>query len=251
MSILHHYIPAKRIADNVLGLYDIIDDNFLTNIGTGTLTGGSNASGHNLPSAYQELTFIESDGDCWIDTNYYPVYNTWFEIDCQLVSMHAGSNHFIGSYSQSSEGGLSTCFGLQTHTSSTNSWICWANTQQEFYSLTDVYSRNTVKCIASGEIAPWYNRVYLNNSLIKNTEYLTSIEHKTSARSMLIFATNHYGSTSGGIRFKSAGKLFELKIGEGFEEETLNLNYDGQWVKHLVYDGNSVDHLVYNGNNVF
>lgn len=40
-TIAHHYIPAMRDADSVLGLYDVIGNQFKTNAGTGTFTGGA------------------------------------------------------------------------------------------------------------------------------------------------------------------------------------------------------------------
>ena len=62
MATLHHYIPCYRKSDNVVGLYDIIADEFKTNAGTGSFTKGNNTDVHELPNEYQEVEYIESSG---------------------------------------------------------------------------------------------------------------------------------------------------------------------------------------------
>ena len=42
-NIIHHFIPCYRNSDNVIGIYDIINNKFKTNIGTGTFTKGNDA----------------------------------------------------------------------------------------------------------------------------------------------------------------------------------------------------------------
>lgn len=39
-TLVRNLIPAKRISDNELGMYDLVSNTFLTNAGTGTFTGG-------------------------------------------------------------------------------------------------------------------------------------------------------------------------------------------------------------------
>lgn len=41
-NALHNYVPCYRKADSVIGLYDIIDNQFFTNEGTGTFIKGAN-----------------------------------------------------------------------------------------------------------------------------------------------------------------------------------------------------------------
>lgn len=39
-TLLYHYIPVRRVSDKALGLYDIINEKFYSNAGTGTFTAG-------------------------------------------------------------------------------------------------------------------------------------------------------------------------------------------------------------------
>ena len=43
-EVSHHYIPARRNSDNVVGMYDTVSNTFKTNAGTGTFTAGPDVS---------------------------------------------------------------------------------------------------------------------------------------------------------------------------------------------------------------
>ena len=73
--LIRDLVPCYRKSDNVAGLYDIVNNIFYTNIGTGTFTTGEEISNfetiileHSLPEQYQELDYIESSGIQYIDT---------------------------------------------------------------------------------------------------------------------------------------------------------------------------------------
>lgn len=91
-GLVRDFIPARRNSDNVLGMYDTVTGNFLTNAGTGTFTAGAdtvptpntpmNIISNNgvvkvrhqsgLPWGYTLLDYIESTGTQYIDTGYKP-----------------------------------------------------------------------------------------------------------------------------------------------------------------------------------
>lgn len=43
-TLVHEYLPVKRLSDNVYGFYDRVTDTFLTNLGTGSVTGTSKST---------------------------------------------------------------------------------------------------------------------------------------------------------------------------------------------------------------
>lgn len=57
-QIVRNYVPSFRKSDNVIGMYETITNQFLTNAGTGTFTKGSYTS---IPSEYQELEYLDTD----------------------------------------------------------------------------------------------------------------------------------------------------------------------------------------------
>ena len=85
-EVILNLIPAKRLSDNAIGLYDIVNDDFLTNSETGSsLVGGSDSGErdkiikiiknneivyYDLPYGYTQLSYAKSssDGGQWIDT---------------------------------------------------------------------------------------------------------------------------------------------------------------------------------------
>lgn len=60
--IVHHFVPAKRNSDNVLGMYDIKTGTFKTNAGTGTFTAGPVTSYAKLCDVCSGATFQPTDG---------------------------------------------------------------------------------------------------------------------------------------------------------------------------------------------
>ena len=62
-TLIRNYIPCYRKSDNEIGLYDIVNNVFYTNQGTGVFLKGSNAPTPSVPIE------IESVGDLITDTN--------------------------------------------------------------------------------------------------------------------------------------------------------------------------------------
>ena len=82
---ISHAIPCYRIADSIIGLYDVVRDVFYTNAGTGTFTKGPDVYESGgviplLPNEYQECEYIQSTGTQYIDTGYVPKLTTRWEL---------------------------------------------------------------------------------------------------------------------------------------------------------------------------
>lgn len=60
--------PCRRVADGCVGVYDIVNNKFLTPSGEGALT----ASRKVLPREYTEKEWIRSSGAQYVDTAYWP-----------------------------------------------------------------------------------------------------------------------------------------------------------------------------------
>lgn len=75
--IVRDFVPCKN-SSNVLGLYDLVNDMFYTNAGTGEFTAGSDISSivRELPAGYVQREYIESNGTQYIDTGFKPNQNT-------------------------------------------------------------------------------------------------------------------------------------------------------------------------------
>lgn len=76
-TLVRDFSPVKRKSDNVLGLYDKVNNVFYTNAGTGTFIAGPIKD--NITN-YQKLEYIESTGTQYIDTKCYANIDTKIEM---------------------------------------------------------------------------------------------------------------------------------------------------------------------------
>lgn len=71
---VYELVSCYRKSDGKPGMYDIVNDVFYTNAGTGEFTVGEDV--FTLPPEYQLVSYIESTGTQYIDTGYYPNQDT-------------------------------------------------------------------------------------------------------------------------------------------------------------------------------
>ena len=64
-------------------MYDLVEDKFYTNAGTGTFVKGSNVK--RLPSNYLEVEYLQNTGTGYINTGISAL-NKLFKIDLQFTS---------------------------------------------------------------------------------------------------------------------------------------------------------------------
>lgn len=72
-SMFGEYIPVKRNSDGVIGMFDIVSQTFKTNAGTGAFIAGPEVVV--LPYEYQQVEYLHSDGNQYINTGYIPGNN--------------------------------------------------------------------------------------------------------------------------------------------------------------------------------
>jgi len=102
-TLARNFIPAKRASDGVLGMYDIVSNQFFTNQGSGTFIGGPIKaivtskqsvikSGARLPVEYQEVEYLANDGSgsAHINTNINSSYNSKVDVEFKMNSIATG-----------------------------------------------------------------------------------------------------------------------------------------------------------------
>lgn len=70
-TLVRSFIPVKRNSDNVLGMYDTVNDVFYINAGTGTFIAGNELSGTPIDEAYLKVngSWINLEDGEWSDVN--------------------------------------------------------------------------------------------------------------------------------------------------------------------------------------
>jgi len=115
--LVSNLIPCRRNSDSVLGMYDTISGNFLTNAGTGTFTAGADVTApspdnpidivcnngaikyetYGLPAGYTQLTYLQGDGTAYIQAPVEPTDNTGMKIVFEYGST-GGSGAICGTF---------------------------------------------------------------------------------------------------------------------------------------------------------
>jgi len=136
-EIIRNYIPCYRKIDNVVGLYDTVENKFYENATDGEFTKGPdidsypkinapkkiiNASGR-LPNEYQEVDYLESTATQYIDTGVIPTSNT------RLIGNFQFTQHYKGTTTEAINGTTHSnlvgrlAFGYTSAISSNNFYI--------------------------------------------------------------------------------------------------------------------------------
>lgn len=76
--LTRHIIPAQRLSDNAIGMYDKVSGVFFGNKGTGVFIAGNEIV--SIPKEYERLEYLESSGTEYIDTGIKAIANSKVEM---------------------------------------------------------------------------------------------------------------------------------------------------------------------------
>lgn len=133
--LVRNFIPCYRKSDNVIGMYDLVNDVFYTNAGTGTFLKGDDVvpyeiqkckvnilkSTQRLPAEYREVEYIESSGTQYIDTGISNSANDSYEIEFTPLIVNNTQRYFGGLFTAGIALGLRNDGNIMV--SSVNSWV--------------------------------------------------------------------------------------------------------------------------------
>ena len=191
--LVRDLIPCYRKSDGEIGMFDLVSGTFFTNSGTGTFAKGDNVAlpikrvracilEPVLPSAYQQVEYIESSGTQWIDTGYKPNGNTKIEIKYQTPTQSTTQQGIFGA----------------RDTNGTNRFLIFTGSQPnalqaDYYagSSLAIYTENI-----SGFNGRAKNIIEMSNYLKINGNSISSVnkvEFQTNSN-MYLFAVNNNGA---------------------------------------------------------
>lgn len=225
-ELVRDFIPCYRKSDNVIGLYDLVNNEFYTNQGTGEFLKGENkdtivgtSSGNQdfiseedyifdiaggnenvedlPPAAYQQVEYIENTGTQYIDTRFIPSNNTSIEMK---VSNRTASNACL--YCARGISG----FTDNTYTAFLISRVLRVDYYNKQYENIITTTADTTYVYKQQK-----NLVYLNGELKKTLE-----ESEFSSEYNMFLMASHQGGTN--ISNIPTMKLYYCKI---WDDETL------------------------------
>lgn len=185
-TLVRDFIPCYRKSDNVVGMYDLVNDVFYTNAGTGEFEKGSNViiasenedyineedyiiGKDGFEFLYQQVEYIESTGTQYIDTGLKLNQDSKVELEFKIT-----------------EAGDYNVFGSRTSASENNFGIIFSNTYQEID--VDFQNYTTNRLSISNDISRKIYKIsneglYIGD--IKKT--VTSYENFTTPENAYIF----------------------------------------------------------------
>lgn len=99
--LVRRFIPCQDLENSSIGLYDLINDKFYENAGSGSLKAGpqyrSRSIVEDIPEGYTQIDYIQSDGSGqYIDSEFVPdPANSSIVMDAELYT-DCTDKHFIG-----------------------------------------------------------------------------------------------------------------------------------------------------------
>lgn len=117
-SAIRNFVPVYRNTDNVIGLYDTVENKFYENAGSGSFAIDSSDES-NVMDGYQQVNYIQADGNQYIDTGVlasaYPdgIKYTMSSCITELLAK-SGNNWMFGALKDSKRSGNLTFWGSST-----------------------------------------------------------------------------------------------------------------------------------------
>lgn len=123
-DVIRHFIAARRDSDSELGMYDLVNDEFYTNQGTGTFVGGEPVQSGGR-AAYTQLTWLESTGGQFIDTGVTFTDSHGFAVTYQTTGTAISGGNQIVCGSRASTGNTRCMVGSNSVVGNNYTYVGW------------------------------------------------------------------------------------------------------------------------------
>ena len=144
-SLIKNLLPAQRISDGVIGMYDTVSNTFFTNSGTGNFIAGpelaiGKSGGYSLPIEYQQVEYLESTGKQYMGITKAIQANDIVKVNVSYISLTNNSQPTIFAGTQ-----------IQMYTNSSKQLSYWQSSNIEAISpaVYTVLSVNTKYSISA------------------------------------------------------------------------------------------------------
>lgn len=150
--LLRNFVPCYRNSDNEVGLYDLVNDVFYTNQGTGAFEYGNKTR---LPIDYTRVDYIQNTSGAYIDTGYAPDSTNGFKIEVKYTPTIANERYCVlSNYSRAGHTSLEIYSSNKSRVYINNGQV--DNRNNTILSTTDInnvvveYSNGALRHIVNG-----------------------------------------------------------------------------------------------------
>ena len=178
------FVPAKRLSDGELGMYDLVYHQFYTNAGTGEFLEPIPEMDIRLPKEYQEVEYIESTGEQWIDIGVKPTISQEYSIK----------------FSMSDISGNYVVFGSRGSGS-------WDTSQNQIY--FNLNKETIIRLLNRANVNNYIIEGVTVNKIIEEEDFqCPNVSLSSGTRNFYLFCLNNVGSPA----VPSKNKLYYFKI---------------------------------------
>ena len=186
-TLIRSFYPVRH-RNGLIGLYDVVDQAFYGNSGTGVFIGSDEEEPSLLPDGYTQNEYIESSGTQYIDTLFKPNQNTRVVFTFDPIT--AKEEWY---------------FGTRTSASSSDRFSCLHAGDSDSIRTDFAGTNVTTNVVASGVATIDKNK---NVTTIGNQTFTNTAANFTAAYNLYLLAGNNGGSVTG----QSSIRLYSCKI---------------------------------------
>lgn len=146
--LVRDYVPCMN-PDGEIGLYDVVNDQFYGNSGTGVFYG---TVSRKLPDGYTQVEYIESSGTQYIDTGFVPDSNSGIKMKTNVLSVPSRNSWLFGSRNNNATARFEI--------------ICISGTVYRFYYGTSNYAFSGLSMTGEMEIVVDGNSATINGATV-------------------------------------------------------------------------------------
>ena len=237
-TLTRNFIPAKRISDNVLGMYDLVSNTFFTNSGTGTFTAGPEIDGtwtQFSAKTYEDAWSISNiatsnfygiyyANNLWVAGSYNSSTGLYYSTDGEnWTRSNITSGNFYGIYYANNlwvAGSYNSSTGLYYSTDG-KTWVQSNITSDNFYGI--YYANNL-----------WVAGNYSSKGIYYSTDGKTWVQSNITSNS---FTQVYYGNiwvasgSTSGLYYSTDGKTWtQSNITSDFINDILYVSTLSIWV---------------------
>jgi hypothetical protein len=189
--LIRDFVPCSRNSDGLYGMYDVVNNQFYSNAGSGQFLG---ATKEKLPDGYTKLQYIESDGTQYIDTGLKANNNTRIEMNCEILSDNSANGESVLTiFGARSSGGVKN-FSL-IYDLDNDRWSYGYGSTRSYLSSNNPVGKYIIDANKQS--------CYLNNDTLNNTTSTFSCEYN-----MYLFALNDTDDAM----WMTTGRIYSCKI---------------------------------------
>lgn len=203
-NLVRNFIPAERCSDNKPGLYDIVNNVFYVNSGTGEFIKGPYKDSYQiklsntLPLDYTEVEYLENVGTSYIDTRLVGQSGYTLEAEVSYNEVSTGAYQYFAGFSYT--GSANRVYYFRLNNSSPAYGYTYGSTNSGTTNLFTMSANTWYKCKAV--MTDGNQQCWVNDVLKGTSSFSLSGVDITNPKYIYMFTSQYVSGTNGATKCK-------------------------------------------------